>query len=118
MPNPRDHATLWPAWVGEDSGCPVWLLGYDAALSGWVDGAMPLPDQGTSVLDALTSEPRLKEAPLVMVGHSLGGLVIKTALVNASSLAVARYSNFERQFRGVIFVATPHFESVLATLAN
>ncbi len=118
MHNPRDHATLWPAWVGEDSGCPVWLLGYDAALSGWVDGAMPLPDQGTSVLDALTSEPRLKEAPLVMVGHSLGGLVIKTALVNASSLGVARYSNFERQLRGVIFVATPHFGSELATLAD
>ncbi|MGH7515004.1 MAG: esterase/lipase family protein [Gemmatimonadales bacterium] len=117
MYDPKDASTLWPRWVGEDLQYPVWLLEYDAALSGWSASAMPLSRQGATVLDLLAAEPRLRSGRLVLVGHSLGGLVIKTALLDAITLGVKRYSFFPRQLRGVVFIATPHFGSHLANLA-
>lgn len=117
MHDPADAASLWPTWVGEDLECPVWLLGYDATLSGWRDGAMPLTQQGAAVLDLMAAEPRLRDARFVLIGHSMGGLVVKTALVESMTLGVQRYSFFSRQLRGVVFMATPHFGSHLANLA-
>ncbi|MEO8381337.1 MAG: alpha/beta fold hydrolase, partial [Acidobacteriota bacterium] len=111
------ETSLWPVWVGQDTGCPVWTLAYDAALSGWVDGAMPLPDQGTTVLDLLNAEKELAGAPLVLIGHSLGGLVIKTAIEHAATLGVPRYEEVLSRVRAVVFIATPHLGSDLANLA-
>lgn len=118
MSNKKDHTTLWPQWVGKDCDCSVWVLGYDAALSGWAAGAMPLVRQGTSVLDRLASEPRLQGQSLVLVGHSLGGLVIKSAVVNGMTHGVPRYEALLRQVRGVVFVATPHSGSQIANVAT
>ncbi len=79
---------------------------------------MALPLQGTNVLDAITSHPILGTASLVLVGHSLGGLVIKTALANATNHGVDRYEAFSRQVKGIVFIGTPHFGSELANLAS
>jgi pimeloyl-ACP methyl ester carboxylesterase len=118
MSNINDAASLWPKWVAEDSGCEVWLMGYDAGLSRWLDGAMPLTMQGTAILDALASEPRLKDQKLVLIGHSLGGLVIKMALSNGMTHGVKRYQELIRQVVGVVLIATPQFGSQLALLAQ
>ncbi|WP_196481008.1 esterase/lipase family protein [Burkholderia territorii] len=117
MHNTKDHTTLWPRWVGEDFDCSVWVLGYDAALSGWSGGAMPLLSQGTSVLDRITSEPGLSGQKLVLVGHSLGGLVVKSVIVNAETYGVKPNQDFLKQVAGVVFVATPHFGSDIANIA-
>jgi tetratricopeptide (TPR) repeat protein/pimeloyl-ACP methyl ester carboxylesterase len=118
MSRPADHTTLWPRWVGEESGCDTWVLGYDAALSGWRDAAMSLPEQGVSVLDRLSGHKALRERPLILVGHSMGGLVIKTAIVQAMTHDVERHAEVARQVRGVVFLATPHQGSDLANLAT
>jgi predicted alpha/beta hydrolase family esterase len=118
MSDPRDTATFWPVWIGEDSGCDTWVLGYDAELSGWRDAAMSLPAQGTSVLDRLDAKAELKGRPLILVGHSMGGLVIKTAIVHATTQGVERYQKLAAQIRGVVFLATPHQGSDLANVAD
>lgn len=118
MCDPENDTTLWPKWVGEEADCVTWVLGYDAALSSWVDEAMPLPDQGTTVLDLLVNEPELCKRPLVLVGHSMGGLVIKTALVHAMTHGVKRYEAIADRLAGIVFVATPHFGADLANLAD
>lgn len=46
MSDPDKPETLWPKWVGEDTGCDTWVLGYEAALSSWQEVTMALPDQG------------------------------------------------------------------------
>lgn len=117
MHDPKDPATLWPRWVAQDTGCPVWLLGYDAGLSGWRAGAMPLPFQGNAVLEALSTAPGLEGQPLVLIGHSLGGLVIKTALQDVVNGGVARFQWVMECLKGVVFIGTPHFGADLATLA-
>lgn len=118
MSRPNDETTLWPVWVGEDSGCDTWVLGYDSALSGWRDAAMSLPAQGDNVLDLLDNKPELKGRPLILVGHSQGGLVIKTAVVHAMTQGVERYQELIRHIRGIVFIATPHQGSDLANLAK
>jgi len=118
MADNTDEKTLWPKWLAEDFNCSVFLMAYDASLSKWKDSAMPLPDQGDATLHAFCDEPKLKGRPLILVGHSMGGLVIKTAIQNGLSKGVARFKEMVNQIRGVVFVGTPHNGAQLATLAT
>lgn len=118
MIDTTSEQTLWPKDLGDESDCDVWSLEYDASLSAWSDNAMPLPDQGDSVLDCLASEPALKDKHLILLGHSMGGLVIKTLLIHGSTKGVARYERVIGQVKGVVFIATPHKGSDLANLAS
>jgi hypothetical protein len=118
MHNPADHTTLWPTWIGEDVGCHVWVAGYGAALSGWTDAAMHLTDLGEALFAALQAEPRLLGHRLVLIGHSLGGLVIKSGMTQAMSLGDPARMKLLDTVAGVVFVGTPHQGSSLATVAN
>jgi|APMI01.1.fsa_nt_gi predicted alpha/beta hydrolase family esterase len=118
MSNSKDEATFWLDWVAEECDCPTWTLNYDASLSAWKDNAMPLPDQGDSVLDCLVSEPKLNNRPLLLIGHSLGGLVIKTAIISGLTKGIERYRKLIECVRGVVFIATPHKGSELADLVQ
>ena len=118
MNNPKDHMTLWPSWVGEDTGCHVWVAGYGAALSGWSDAAMHLADLGEALFSALQVEKDLKGRSIVLVGHSLGGLVIKSGMTQAQALGDAQRLTLLERIAGVVFVGTPHQGASLATIAN
>lgn len=118
MHNPKDHTTLWPNWVGEAVGCNVWVAGYDAALSGWTDGAMHLADLGESLFAALQVEQNLQGHRIVLVGHSLGGLVIKSGMTQAQSLGDPLRLALLQRIAGVVFVGTPHQGASLATVAH
>ena len=117
MANPKDPKTLWPEWVGQETGCPIWLLGYGAAMSGWRADAMALPRQATAILERLSNESRLLGGPLILVGHSLGGLIIKTVIQHAMSRNVERHKAVAKNVKGIVFVGTPHFGSRLASIA-
>jgi pimeloyl-ACP methyl ester carboxylesterase len=117
MSNPLDHTTLWPRWIGEDAQCNVWLLKYGAALSGWTDSAMHLSDLGAAFMSALLYEKALAGRRLIVVGHSLGGLIIKAGLVHASTLQDQSFLPVLRCVSAIVFVGTPHQGSTLATVA-
>lgn len=117
MSNPLDHTTLWPKWIGEDAQCNVWLLRYGAALSGWTTSAMHLSDLGASFMSALLYEKALSGRRLILVGHSLGGLVIKAGLVHASTLQDQNFLPVLQCVSAIVFVGTPHQGSTLATVA-
>lgn len=118
MHNPKDHTTLWPSWIGEDVGCNVWVAGYGAALSGWTDAAMHLADLGETLFAALQVEQRLQGRRIVLVGHSLGGLVIKSGMTQAQVLGDPQRLTLLERIAGVVFVGTPHQGSNLATVAD
>ncbi len=118
MHTEHDPVSLWPRWLGEDLGCSVWLLGYDAALSRWTGNAMPLPDQGDAVLECLYSEPGLRDKRLLLIGHSMGGLVIKTLIVHGRSKGTTRHAGLVQRISGIVFIATPHKGSDLASIAR
>ncbi len=118
MHNPKDHTTLWPSWIGEEVGCNVWVAGYGAALSGWTDAAMHLADLGEALFAALQVEQDLQGHRIVLVGHSLGGLVIKSGMTQAEVLGDPHRLTLLERIAGVVFVGTPHQGSSLATVAD
>lgn len=118
MADKTKEETLWPKYLGAELNCDVWSLEYEAVLSAWRDNAMPLPDQGDSVLDCLASESALANKNLVLLGHSMGGLVIKTLLIHGATKGVERYEHVVKQVKGIVFIATPHKGSDLANLAS
>lgn len=108
----------WPQWLAEDiEGLAVWTIGYDAAVSRWRGSAMHLTDRATNVLARILAEPRLQTSEIILIGHSLGGLVIKQLLRTVESMAFQRddAANFIRRVRRVAFLATPHSGADLAT---
>jgi pimeloyl-ACP methyl ester carboxylesterase len=114
--NPREYwqsdkgnpATFWPAWLAADlPTVDVWSLGYDAAPSAWLGGAMPLPFRADNALDRLKNKG-LGRRPLVFIAHSMGGLVVKQMLHNALASAGREWRPIAEKTAGVCFIATPH----------
>lgn len=118
MGNRRDENTLWPRWVGADTGCPVWVLGLGGARSRWKSDAMTLPLQAAAIIEGLSVHPDLAQGPLILVGHSLGGLLIKTALHEALSDEVVSHEKVARNIKGIVFVGTPQFGPALGSIAG
>lgn len=111
----------WPQWLAEDiEGLAVWSVGYEAAISRWRGTAMHLPDRAINVLERILLEPSVKNGEVILIGHSLGGLVIKQLLRIAESMAHQRVDadNFVTRVSRVAFLATPHTGSDLATLGD
>lgn len=118
MHDPADRATLWPRWLGEDTNCTTWLFSYDADAFAWTDNAMSLQAQGLALLNRLAVERHLKGKPFALVGHSMGGLVIKQALVSAWTNKDPRLVEPLQRVKAVVFIASPHQGSQLASLAK
>jgi pimeloyl-ACP methyl ester carboxylesterase len=112
-----DAGSFWPLWLAEDiAKLAVYSVGYEASISRWGGVAMHLIDQATSVLERLLVDPDLQQGPLILIGHSFGGLVIKELLRTADSEALnrAEAASLIQRVRKVVFLATPHTGSGLA----
>ncbi len=121
MADPRNQQTLWPEWLVQQLGCGVWLYRYDADATRWTGDAMHILSQGTALLNALSSESRIGNQPLMLVGHSMGGLVVKYALriaADESTSGDQRLAAALNSLKAIVFVASPHQGSHLASLAK
>ncbi len=110
--------SLWPRWLAQDvPGVHVWTLSYAAPATNWIGNAMPLQDRAVNVLERLLAQPILSDAPILFVCHSLGGLLIKQVLRQASDQQSRRPEARALLGRvvGVAFIATPHTGSTHAT---
>jgi pimeloyl-ACP methyl ester carboxylesterase len=113
-----DNSSFWPRWLAEDiRGLSVYSVGYEAPVSRWRGSAMHLTHRATNVLERLLAEPGLSEGTLVLIGHSLGGLVIKQLLQTAETEARKREraTNFLKRLEKIAFLATPHTGSGWST---
>jgi triacylglycerol esterase/lipase EstA (alpha/beta hydrolase family) len=112
---------LWPHWLDDlGSEIAIWGVDYGAAASHWQNGdAMDLADRAQNLLPLVANRVELASGALVLIGYSLGGLVIKQLLrlANDERNTDARIGNFIRRVRKVGFLATPHFGSDQASLA-
>jgi pimeloyl-ACP methyl ester carboxylesterase len=115
-----DEASFWPAWLAKEiEGLSVYSVGYEAPISRWRGSAMHLTDQAISVPARLLAEPGLAQGPpLVLIGHSLGGLVIKQLLRMAEVFPNHDAPDFLRRVKKTIFLATPHTGAGLATWSD
>lgn len=116
-----DEQSFWPGWLAEDiRGLAVYSIGYEASVSRWRGTAMHLADRAANVLARILAEPELQSGQLILIGHSLGGLVIKQLLQNAESEGRhnTEAASFLKRVDKVAFLATPHTGSDLAAFGN
>lgn len=114
---------FWPNWLQSDfDDLAIWTVGYEAPKTRWFPSktAMAIQDRATNILELILTNSQLAEADIVLIGHSMGGLIIKQMLRTADSLAATRTdaANFRDRVRRVAFIATPHAGSGQASLMN
>ena len=82
-------------------------FGYNAAYTGDATSGR-IRDFGRQLLEALRMErEHCQSRPLLFVCHSLGGLVVKRAMVKASPVN-ARHNDIFNSAYSIVFLATPH----------
>ena len=115
-------ADYWPQdWLPNDpafSAVRVHSFGYD---SDWVrgkDNCLNIHQFGKFLLGEISVSPSLSQTdtPIVLIGHSMGGLVIKKAYMLARQGAA--YEALTERFHTIYFLATPHRGSSSAKLLN
>ncbi|HUD40850.1 MAG TPA: hypothetical protein VMR06_02515 [Dokdonella sp.] len=127
-----DESTSWPHWLGADTpNVGVWSLGYAAAPSKWprifgwfgltsrdAGYAMSLPDRARQVVD-LMIQKGLGQRPLILVGHSLGGLLTKQLLrYSVGADQESGHQMIAQATSAVLFLGTPHTGAALASIAD
>ena len=127
----NDQSTSWPHWLAAEfpDEC-FWTLGYAASptnrvrgLRQWISGdrdaghAMPLPDRAREVIDLMVRH-QLGSRPLLLIGHSLGGLLAKQILRRASDDSRDDHHCIFSNTKAVLFLGTPHQGASLASLAD
>ena len=76
-------------------------------------------DFGQNLIEDLHNSPivgRSHEVPIVLIGHSMGGLVIKKAVILSRENPI--YKSIGDRFHSLYFLATPHRGSDLAKALN
>jgi triacylglycerol esterase/lipase EstA (alpha/beta hydrolase family) len=74
---------FWPKrWLPKDpdfANVRIWSFGYDSIYAKKKSDVLNIDDFGRALLGALSSSKDLRnvETPIVFIGHSMGGLVIK-----------------------------------------
>jgi len=113
---PNGH--YWPESLAEEfAGGQFWTLGYSATTFWGPGTGMALADRATSLLRFLANSG-IGGRPLIFVGHSLGGLVVKALLRQSAIMNVPALEPIGKNTRGVVFIATPHSGAKVATVAN
>lgn len=124
----KDESSSWPHWLGQGNpDLGVWSLGYPASPSKWTRSlgwsspkrrdagrAMAIQSRALQVLDLFTQHD-IGERPILLIGHSLGGLLIKQILRKAHDSTYAAKRSVALNTRCVLFLATPHHGAALAT---
>jgi len=109
---------FWPDWLLEDApGTRVTTVQYDASPSHWFSAGMPIADRAANIAAQLASEGML-DMPLALVGHSLGGNIIKALIRHLSDHQSVneKYRILLNNIRLVIFLGTPHSGSMAQRL--
>jgi hypothetical protein len=120
----RGTNMCWPqAWLPEDLGeekVIVLSASYDFAASHWGKKGQKMQEVqkfGSSLLEELIYKDSTwlyDSDKVVLVGHSFGGLVIKSLFVEASKHNHDDCNEFLKRTKGTIFYSVPHSGDLIA----
>ncbi|KAL2125631.1 hypothetical protein VTJ04DRAFT_1996 [Mycothermus thermophilus] len=84
----------------------IFLYVYDSAVV-YSKDQRTFVDKANGLLEDICAEREDREdRPLLLLGHSLGGLLIKQALINAHNNE--EYASVKKAVKGLVFFGTPH----------
>lgn len=107
---------LWPSWLNERfPRLAVYSFGYAASV--FAKNEQDLFERATSALDLFASKG-FGQFPLILVGHSLGGLLIKSILRKSREASDQGLTAISDATRLVVFIATPHTGASLASIGK
>jgi triacylglycerol esterase/lipase EstA (alpha/beta hydrolase family) len=120
--NPRsrdDTEHAWNTWRNRASGrlwlrddlpqstpeARIFIYEYNATAVYGKDKST-FVDKSNELLEALRAERDDEERPILFLAHSMGGLLVKQALINAGMNP--KYRMIKDMTKGIAFFATPH----------
>ncbi|KAJ4164282.1 hypothetical protein LMH87_005960 [Akanthomyces muscarius] len=111
-----DPHRFWPQlWLSVEPGfehANIHSFGYDADIK--TGSCFNIHDFGRELLEEMRISPHLtdnEERPIIMLGHSMGGLVIKKTFILAQDIP-----SWKCRIKSMFFLATPHRGSNYAAL--
>lgn len=118
-----DPAYFWPKeWLPGDpdfKNVRIHTFGYHSNWGESKASDFNVHDFGQNLIEELHNSPtvgRSHDVPIVLIGHSMGGLVIKKAVI--LSRENPAYKTIGDRFHSLYFLATPHRGSDLAKALN
>lgn len=117
----RDKKVFWPAWLAENnSDVCVWSIEYESKVAYFIDDAMPFKDRAANIAKSLFIKKELKTGEIILIGHSMGGLIIKQVIRIAEDLKDLKdeANQLLSRLTGIGFIGTPHTGSDLSTIGN
>ena len=116
-----ETGSFWPQeWLPRDPGFQstrIHTFGYN---SDWdKESILNIHDFAKSLLGSIQdcpTIPRASESSLILIGHSMGGLVIKKAFILARQFQ--EFESIARRAKAIFFLATPHRGADLAQLLS
>ncbi|KAJ9160996.1 GPI inositol-deacylase [Coniochaeta hoffmannii] len=117
----NDPRSFWPQfWLPVEPGfrnVNIHSFGYDSDWASTKSSILNIHDFGQSLLEEMRNSSHLRygesNAPIILIGHSMGGLVIKKAYNLARDVL-----DFRDRIRCIFFLATPHRGSDYAAILN
>lgn len=112
----------WPQeWLPKDpdfKNVRIHSFGYDSDWAKSKENCLNIHHIGKSLFGEICTTPCLRDSqtPIVLIGHSMGGLIIKKAYMLAKQSSNARI--LVDRMRTMYFLATPHRGSDSAKLLN
>jgi len=116
--NTQSKCFLPTALLNNNPNLNIYTLGYDNSSSTWSGNAMSIYDRTKNIIQLLENK-KLDDNKIVFVGHSFGGLLIKSIIsgIHSNEAKNSAIKPILNKIAGVCFIATPHLGSKLADFA-
>ncbi|KAH6684471.1 NACHT and WD domain protein [Halenospora varia] len=118
-----DSQMFWPQyWLPREadlSNASVYSFGYDSDWGSTKPSILSVHDFGWALFEEMRSFPSLRKepsTPIILIAHSMGGLVIKKAYILAQQDVI--HPQLAKRIRCMFFLATPHRGSDYASVLN
>ncbi|KAI9759059.1 MAG: hypothetical protein M1835_000474 [Candelina submexicana] len=115
-----DPRNIWPQlWLPVEPGlhnANIHSFGYDSDWASMKSSILNVHDFGQSLFEEMRNSSCLRNnenGPILLIGHSMGGLVVKKAFVLANN-----FPEFQKRIQCMFFLATPHRGSGYAAVLN
>lgn len=119
--DPKNINTFWPFWIADEvPGTSVFSIGYQAPPTDFTGQALNLKERALTFELCLLNKFGNSNEPIVLICHSLGGLVVKRLLrlLSEKKDRSDEAAKLLKRITGVVFLATPHLGARIATWAD